>query len=448
MKSGAYAHSRMKPRYHDEEEDRCTARRSRRLRATSSRNSGERSIASQSICVDGVSTSKYPPWPERPVRAACTPIRRACTQSYVSVGGHERRRGLRRASSNSASRSTMPATSKMRRTGPGGQTTTSSRSSRPSRARARRSRLTPLESRNSRSHRSRTNAPDARADRRRRAPPRPARPTAMSTSPREGDAGNVAEGRGVDLELLRVASGGTVGTPRGRPRLGRRCRRRPRADIADTGYAVPAWTPRASASSTPIPTWASCSTPASSSARGATRSRACCGSRPASGTPAPRSRPTAHHRGFLIIDGLLEPHGRGARPALLRAARPRRRDAARGSGTTRARTCARRSAGWCSSRPGSPCSTTGSCSGSCRGPSSASSSSTAARGARTTSRSRSPSRTTSASTTGCCSRSGTSRSAGAASRRTASSSRSRSATSGSPTSSARTGRRSRRRWAS
>ena len=45
-----------------------------------------------------------------------------------------------------------------------------------------------------------------------------------------------------------------------------------------------AWgTPRPSASSMPIPTWASCSRRASWSAHGATRSRACCGSRPGVG---------------------------------------------------------------------------------------------------------------------------------------------------------------------
>ena len=53
----------------------------------------------------------------------------------------------------------MPATSKMRRAGPGGHTTTSSRASRPRTARARTSTLTPLESTNSTSHRSTTNAP-------------------------------------------------------------------------------------------------------------------------------------------------------------------------------------------------------------------------------------------------------------------------------------------------
>ena len=75
----------------------------------------------------------------------------------------------------------------------------------------------------------------------------------------------------------------------------------------------------------------------------------------------------AHHRGFLIADGLMarevDVHG----PALLRAARPRRRAAARGRGTPRARTCRPRSAGPCSRRRRSPCSTTGWSSGSCRG---------------------------------------------------------------------------------
>ena len=53
----------------------------------------------------------------------------------------------------------MPATSNMRRAGPGGQTITSARSSRPRTARARRSTLAPLESRKSTSQRSTTNAP-------------------------------------------------------------------------------------------------------------------------------------------------------------------------------------------------------------------------------------------------------------------------------------------------
>ena len=87
--------------------------------------------------------------------------------------------------------------------------------------------------------------------------------------------------------------------------------------------------------------------------------------------------------------------------------------------------------GWrCSRRPRSRCSTTGSWSASCRGRRSASSSSTAAPGGRTTSRWRWRSRTTSASTTGCCSRSGTSPSAGARCTQRASSCRCRSATSG------------------
>ena len=69
---------------------------------------------------------------------------------------------------NSASGSEMPAISKMRRAGPGGHTTTSSRSCRPSTARAQTSTLTPLESETSR-----------RSDRRRtlrrfRGSPRPA----------------------------------------------------------------------------------------------------------------------------------------------------------------------------------------------------------------------------------------------------------------------------------
>ena len=43
----------------------------------------------------------------------------------------------------------------------------------------------------------------------------------------------------------------------------------------------------------------------SSSARAARRWRACSGCRRASGTPRPRSSADAHHRGFLIVDGLL-----------------------------------------------------------------------------------------------------------------------------------------------
>jgi hypothetical protein len=69
--------------------------------------------------------------------------------------------------SKSSSRSWMPASSKIRRAGPGGQMMRSARSSRPSTARARASTLTPLESSKVTSQRSRTNAPDFRGSPRR-----------------------------------------------------------------------------------------------------------------------------------------------------------------------------------------------------------------------------------------------------------------------------------------
>jgi hypothetical protein len=61
--------------------------------------------------------------------------------------------------SKSSSRSSMPASSKLRRAGPGGQMMRSARSSRPSTARDRTSTLTPLESGKVTSQRSMTNAP-------------------------------------------------------------------------------------------------------------------------------------------------------------------------------------------------------------------------------------------------------------------------------------------------
>ena len=117
---------------------------------------------------------------------------------------------------------------------------------------------------------------------------------------------------------------------------------------------------------------------------------------------AAAQEPDDHHRGFLIVDGLLsrEVEVLGRRCVELSGhgdvMRPWRWDE-EGS-HVRAEVGlagARADAAW-------RCSTTGSSCASSRGRSSGWSSSTAAPGARTTSRSRWRSRTTSASRTGCC----------------------------------------------
>ena len=121
-------------------------------------------------------------------------------------------------------------------------------------------------------------------------------------------------------------SGGNVEPARAAPAQQRR-----RADVrartcARSGRALRVGA-RRSASSTPIPTSASCSTPASSSARAARRSPACSGSRPASGTRRPRaSRPTPPPR---LPDRRrpAQPRRQRARAPLRRAGRPRRRHA-------------------------------------------------------------------------------------------------------------------------
>ena len=117
-----------------------------------------------------------------------------------------------------------------------------------------------------------------------------------------------------------------------------------------SGYALRVARERDLASSTPIPTSPTCSTPGElerARREALARVSAAVAGRVgrAGGARAPTPPPRLPDRRRAA-----QPRGRRARPPLRRADRARRRACGRGSGTTRARTCRRRSAGRCSSR--------------------------------------------------------------------------------------------------